>query len=104
VTPAKELLVFPLQTSLLQYAVEGVLSSLEESFIMEHGAEPVISCMSNQTRDECVLRVDRYFRTSGPCEERRIYGVGRTSVERVNSMLELVGLECLKLRVWRGGY
>jgi len=45
-----------------------------------------------------VLRVDRFFRASGPCEERRIYGLGRASVERVNSRLELVGLGCLKLR------
>jgi len=102
VTPAQKLLVLPLQAPLLKDAVEGVLSSLEEPFIMEHGAEPVIPCMSNQARDECVLRVDRYFRTSRPCEERRIYGLDRASVERVNSRLELVGLECLKLRVWRG--
>jgi len=33
-----------------------------------------------------VLRVDRFFRTSG------------SAVERVNSRLELVGLGCLKLR------
>jgi hypothetical protein len=31
-------------------------------------------------------------------EERRIYGLGRASVERVNSRLDLVGLGCLKLR------
>jgi len=35
---------------------------------------------------------------SGPVEERRIYGRGRASVERVNSRLDLVGLSGLKLR------
>ncbi len=45
-----------------------------------------------------VLRVDRFFRTSGSAVERRVYEVGRASVERVNSRLEFVGLECLKLR------
>ena len=30
--------------------------------------------------------------------ERRVYVVERASVERVNSRLEFVGLECLKLR------
>ena len=47
---------------------------------------------------ESVLRVDRFFRTSGSAVERRVYGVGRASVERVNSRLMFVGLECLKLR------
>ena len=42
-------------------------------------------------------RVDRFFRTSGSANERRVYEVGRASVERVNSRLEFVGLECLKL-------
>ncbi len=45
-----------------------------------------------------MLRVDRFFRVSGPAEERRIYGLGRASVERVNSRLELVGLGDFKLR------
>ena len=66
--------------------------------IREHGAEPVVPYMSNHRRGEPVLRVDRFFRTSGPAMERRIYGLGRASVERVNSRLELVGLDCLKLR------
>ena len=48
-----------------------------------------------------VLRVDRFFKVSGPEEERRIYGLGRASVERVNSMLDSVGLSGLKLRVLR---
>jgi len=59
---------------------------------------PVIPYMSNQKRGEEVLRVDRFFRVSGPEEERRIYGLGRASVERVNSRLDLVGLGGLKLR------
>jgi transposase len=66
--------------------------------IREHGAEPVIPYMSNQARGEPVLRVDRFFRISGPAVEGRIYGLGRAAVERVNSRLELVGLGCLKLR------
>ena len=45
-----------------------------------------------------MLRVDRFFRVSGPAEERRIYGLGRASVERVNSRMDLVGLSGLKLR------
>jgi hypothetical protein len=58
----------------------------------------VIPYPSNQARGEVVLRVDRFFRTSGSANERRIYGVGRASVERVNSRLMFVGLECLKFR------
>ncbi len=68
------------------------------AYVVEHGAEPVIPYPSNHRRGEEVLRVDRLFRTSGSASERRIYGVGRASVERVNSRLEFVGLECLKLR------
>ena len=66
--------------------------------IMGHGAEPVVPYMSNQRRGEPVLRVDRFFRISGPAWKRRIYGLGRASVERVNSRLGMVGLDCLKLR------
>ena len=66
--------------------------------IVEHGAEPVIPYPSNHRRGERVLRVDRFFRTSGSAVERRVYEVGRASVERVNSRLEFVGLECLKFR------
>jgi len=61
------------------------------SCIVEYGAESVIPFMANQRRGEAVLRVDRMFRTSGLDVERRIYGVGRASVERVNSRLEFVG-------------
>jgi hypothetical protein len=60
--------------------------------IVIHGAEPVVPYMSNQARGEPVLRVDRFFRTSGSAVERRIYGLGRASIERVNFRLELVGL------------
>ena len=66
--------------------------------VLECGAESVIPYPSNQRRGEPVLRVDRFFRTSGSAVERRIYGLGRASVERVNSRLESVGLGCLKLR------
>ena len=66
--------------------------------ISEFGAGSVIPYPSNHRRGEEVLRVDRFFRTSGSDVERRMYGLGRASVERVNSRLELVGLDCLKLR------
>ena len=42
--------------------------------------------------------MDRFFRVSGLAEERRVIGLGRASVERVNSRLDLVGLGDLKLR------
>jgi hypothetical protein len=67
--------------------------------IIEYGARPIIPYTSNQRGGKEVLRVDRCFRVSGPEEERRIYEVGRAAVERVNSRLGLVGLECLRL--WR---
>jgi len=76
-----------------QYSSEKV-----RGFVEELGAEPVIPYMSNHKRGEMVLRVDRFFRVSGPKEERRIYGLGRASVERVNAKLDLVGLGGLKLR------
>jgi transposase len=76
-----------------QYSSENARNLIEEL-----GSEPVIPYMSNQRRGEPVLRVDRCFRVSGSEEERRIYGLGRASVERVNSRLDLVGLGCLKLR------
>ena len=66
--------------------------------VLEFGGESVIPYPSNHRRGESVLRVDRFFRTSGSASERRVYEVGRASVERVNSRLELVGLDCLKLR------
>ena len=66
--------------------------------VVGYGAESVIPYPSNHRRGESVLRVDRFFRTSGSAVERRVYGVGRASVERVNSRLMFVGLECLKLR------
>jgi len=44
-----------------QYSIRRVRAS-----IMEHGAGPVVPFMSNQGRGESVLRVDRFFRASGP--------------------------------------
>jgi len=76
-----------------QYSSENVRGLIEEL-----GAQPIIPYMSSHRRGEEVLRVDRFFRVSGPVEERRIYGLGRASVERVNSRLASVGLGCLKLR------
>lgn len=66
--------------------------------IAEHGAGPVIPYMSNQEAGEDTVWVDKYFRVSGPEGEKRVYEVGRACVERVNSRLDLVGLECFKLR------
>jgi IS5 family transposase len=67
--------------------------------LVECGALPVVPYMSNQAKGEPVLRVGRFFRTSGgSAEEKRLYGLGRASVERVNARLELVGLDCLRLR------
>jgi hypothetical protein len=76
-----------------QYSSEKV-----RGFVGEHGAEPVIPYMSSYRRGEPVLRVYRWFRVSGPEEERRIYGLGRASVERVNSRLDLVGWGVLRLK------
>jgi transposase len=76
-----------------QYSSERVRGCVDEC-----GAVPVVPYMSNQRRGESVLRVDRFFRTSGPVEERRLYGLGRACVERVNARLKLVGLDCLMLR------
>jgi hypothetical protein len=45
----------------------------------------VIPFPSNQSRKEAdVLRVDKYFRTHGPAEEKQVYML-RGAVERVNS-------------------
>ena len=77
-----------------QYSSDNV-----RACIMELGAQPVVPYMSNQAKGEPVLRVDRFFRTSGgSAEVRRLYGLGRACVERVNARLELVGLDCLKVR------
>ena len=70
------------KASLVVEGVEAVVADSQYSSrrvrvgVMEHGAGPVVPYMSNQGRGEPVLRVERFFRTSGPCEERRIYGVG----------------------------
>jgi transposase len=76
-----------------QYSSKRVRDS-----ILMRGASPVIPYTSSQRGGGEVLRVDRFFRVSGPVEERRIYGLGMASVERVNSRLGLVGLGGLKLR------
>lgn len=76
-----------------QYSSERV-----RGCVAECGAMPVVPYMANQAHGEPVLRVDRLFRTSGPARERRMYGLGRACVERVNARLGLVGLDCLKLR------
>ena len=55
---------------------------------------------SNQRKGEDVLRVDKFFRVYGSEEERRLYGLGRSSIERVNSRLE--GQVCLDRHRVRG--
>ncbi len=64
------------------------------------GVVAVIPYPSNQRKGEDVLRVDRYFRVYGSEEERRLYGLGRSSIERVNSRLE--GQVCLDRHRVRG--
>jgi hypothetical protein len=50
-----------------------------------HGVKDVIPYPANQSRKESnVLRVDKYFRTHGPAEEKQVYTL-RGAVERVNS-------------------
>jgi len=91
------------KASLVVEEVKNVVADSQYSsgkvrgLIEDRGAEPVVPYTSNQRRREPVLRVDRYFRVSGPVEERRIYGLRRAFVERVNSRLDLVGLGGLKL-------
>ena len=53
-----------------------------------YGVEAVIPYPLNQRKGEDVLRVDKFFRVYGSEEERRLYGLGRSSIERVNSRLE----------------
>jgi IS5 family transposase len=60
----------------------------------------VIPYPSNQRKGEDVLRVDKFFRVYGSEEERRLYGLGRSSIERVNSRLE--GQVCLDRHRVRG--
>ena len=68
--------------------------------VADCGVMAVIPYPSNQRRGEDVLRVDRFFRVYGPEEERRLYGLGRSSIERVNSRLE--GQVCLDRHRVRG--
>jgi transposase len=56
--------------------------------VADCGVVAVIPYPSNQRRGEDVLRVDKFFRIYGSEEERRLYGLGRSSIERVNSRLE----------------
>ena len=68
--------------------------------VADCGVMAVIPYPSNQRRGEDVLRVDRYFRVHGSEEGRRLYGLGRSSIERVNSRLE--GQVCLDRHRLRG--
>lgn len=50
-----------------------------------YGVKAVIPYPANQNKEEAdVLRVDKYFRTHGPAEEKQVYKL-RGVVERVNS-------------------
>ncbi len=68
--------------------------------VADCGVVAVIPYPSNQRKGEDVLRVDKYFRVWGSEEERRQYGRGRSSIERVNSRLE--GQVCLDRHRVRG--
>ena len=68
--------------------------------VADCGVKAVIPYPSNQKKGEDVLRVDKYFRVYGSEEERRLYGLGRSSIERVNSRLE--GQVCLDRHRVRG--
>jgi transposase len=68
--------------------------------VADWGVVAVIPYPSNQRKGEDVLRVDKYFRVYGSEEERRLYGLGRSSIERVNSRLE--GQVCLDRHRVRG--
>ena len=68
--------------------------------VADCGVVAVIPYPSNQRKGDDVLRVDRFFRVYGSEEERRLYGLGRSSIERVNSRLE--GQVCLDRHRVRG--
>jgi len=68
--------------------------------VADCGVVAVIPYPSNQRKGEDVLRVDKFFRVYGSEEERRLYGLGRSSIERVNSRLE--GQVCLDRHRVRG--
>jgi len=68
--------------------------------VADCGVVAVIPYPSNQAKGEAVLRVDKFFRVHGSEEERRLYGLGRSSIERVNSRLE--GQVCLDRHRVRG--
>jgi len=52
--------------------------------VADCGVMAVIPYPSNQRKGEDVLRVDKFFRVHGSEEERRLYGLGRSSIKRVN--------------------
>ena len=64
-----------------------------------HGVRAVIPFPTNQQRaQKGLLRVDRYFRTHGPTDEKQVYRL-RSSIERVNSRLkEQLSLERRRVR------
>jgi len=81
-----------------QYSCKGLRNQATEI-----GVSVVIPYPANQMpRQRGLLRVDRFFRTHGSSQEKRLYRL-RSSVERVNSRLkEQACLENHKVRsLWR---
>ena len=66
-----------------QYSCRSLRDQASDS-----GVRVVIPFPANQLRGQKgLLRVDRYFRTHGPADDKRVYRV-RSSIERVNSRLK----------------
>ena len=78
-----------------QYSSKRIRGKIDDC-----GEMAVIPYLSNHRKREAVLRVDRFFRVYGSEEERRLYGLGRSSIERPNSRLE--GQVCLDRHRVRG--
>jgi transposase len=66
-----------------QYSCRSLRDQASDS-----GVRVVIPFPANQLRGQKgLLRVDRYFRTHGPADDKRVYRL-RSSIERVNSRLK----------------
>jgi hypothetical protein len=68
----------PMRLGKVDYVFDGfkavVVDSKYSSInVRDCGAEPVMLYFSNKARGKRVLRIDRYFRTSGPAEERKLH-------------------------------
>ena len=56
--------------------------------VADCGVVAVIPYPSNKRRGDDVLWVDKFFRVYGSEEEKQLYGLGRSPIERVNSRLK----------------